>query len=537
MLANKILTDRQLLGIQVAFSLIFCCLPLFITFPYKINLYLAWEGAFRMSEGQVPFRDFGMPLGYGFWIIPALFFKIFGPFMSSLIKAQVLINLLSILALNLLWKNIGVSQVTRTIGTVIFCLTYVFIHFWPWYNHTVYVYEWISLAFLVASFRSVGIKKIIWAGLAGMFGFLSVFTKQDIGALGVFLAIAVIATDFYFSRDFKTGLVYLSSVVLFGLLLIWPLTEYEFGYWYNYGQDPHSTRISGMDYFDEIFSEVNLIYRLYFIAMIGAMFCLLSRTMSREKSREYAILFILTIGSLTQSILAGVTSYVPLNAHFYFHTFFIVFVLQIIQDFYVNLSRKYYLAMMIILVGFVWSQDAWKYSKRILQRTFPSAANTGDVVNKHTYILKTDTVKSDRSDWITSGFASLKQVTMPKETVEGFGWIVEQYGDNASLRLLNMSELPQLYYELGITPDSGADFPLWFHRNVSVFEREQLKLCSAIQNQEYDIVLFEIIPNLNDFYPPAVRECLMTEYNLVKTFMAPRIPEFSTIEVYERKQK
>ncbi len=536
MLANNKVTDRQLLGIQVVFSLIFCCLPLFITFPYKINLYLAWEGAYRISEGQVPFRDFGMPLGYGFWIIPALFFKIFGPFMSSLIKAQVLINIISILALNQLWKSTGVSHAVRTIGTVIFCLTYVFIHFWPWYNHTVYVFEWISLALLVASFRSVGWKKVIWAGLAGMFGFLSVFTKQDIGVLGVFLALAVIISDFYFSRDFKSGVIYVVSMVIFGMLIIWPLTNYEFGYWYNYGQEPHSTRISAMDYFDEIFSEANLIYRLYFIAMIGAMFFLLSRKLSKEKSRDYTILFILTIGSLTQSILAGVTSYVPLNSHFYFHTFFIVFLLQMIQDFYADLSKKYYLGALVILVAFVWSQDAWKYSKRIFQRAFPATEQAADVVNKHTYIVRSDTFKTDRSDWVNPQYASLKQVTMPKETVEGIDWIMQNYGGDPSLRLLNMSELPQLYYELDITPDSGSDFPMWFHRNVSFFDRETDKFCTSLENGDYDLVLFETIPNLNGFYPPAVQECLQSNYYLVHTFKAPRIPEFSTIEVYEWKK-
>ena len=72
--------------------------PLFSTFPYRVNIFLSWEGAYRLSEGQIPYRDFGMPMGYMYWVIPAIFFKIFGAQLITLVKAQVLINILSGLA-------------------------------------------------------------------------------------------------------------------------------------------------------------------------------------------------------------------------------------------------------------------------------------------------------------------------------------------------------------------------------------------------------------------------------------------------------
>ncbi|HET7178092.1 MAG TPA: hypothetical protein VFI14_00135, partial [Chryseosolibacter sp.] len=95
---SKSLSDRQLLIVETLIAVVFCFSPLLYNNPYRLNIFLSWEGAYRLYLGQIPFRDFSLPMGYGYWVIPALFFKIFGPFMYTLIKAQVFINLVSVLA-------------------------------------------------------------------------------------------------------------------------------------------------------------------------------------------------------------------------------------------------------------------------------------------------------------------------------------------------------------------------------------------------------------------------------------------------------
>ncbi len=85
------------------------CVPLFIHLPYRVNIFLSWEGAYRMSHGQLPFRDFGIPLGGMYWVIPAIFFKIFGSQLISLIKAQVLINILAGLSFRSILRSLGVD--------------------------------------------------------------------------------------------------------------------------------------------------------------------------------------------------------------------------------------------------------------------------------------------------------------------------------------------------------------------------------------------------------------------------------------------
>src|SRR5437868_913206 len=94
---KKSLSARQLFSLELFIAIVFCFIPLLFNNPYRINIFLSWEGAYRMYLGQMPFRDYSLPMGYGYWVLPALFFKIFGPYMYSLIICQVFINLVSVI--------------------------------------------------------------------------------------------------------------------------------------------------------------------------------------------------------------------------------------------------------------------------------------------------------------------------------------------------------------------------------------------------------------------------------------------------------
>src|SRR4026207_2031825 len=116
---KRILSIAEVLIIAVV-----ALIPLFPDLPYRLNSYLSWEGAYRMANGQVPFRDFGMPLGYMYWVIPSFFFKLFGAQMITLIKAQVLINILGGLSFRWILKSLNVPPAISFTGILIFCLTY-----------------------------------------------------------------------------------------------------------------------------------------------------------------------------------------------------------------------------------------------------------------------------------------------------------------------------------------------------------------------------------------------------------------------------
>src|SRR6476620_11574409 len=148
-----------------------------------------------------------MPLGYMDLVVPALFFKIFGTQMITLVKAQVFINIISGLAFRSILKSLGVQPGIRLAGVVLYCISYSFFNFWPWYNHTVIVYEMIGLAFLLR-YIAADEKKWILLSLSALFIFFSFFTKQDGGALALVLALALLVYDGFSTRQWRPLLIF-----------------------------------------------------------------------------------------------------------------------------------------------------------------------------------------------------------------------------------------------------------------------------------------------------------------------------------------
>src|SRR5690606_32090450 len=214
-----------------------------------------WEGAYRLSLGQIPFKDFGMPLGFGFWLIPALFFKIFGPYLFTLIKAQAFINIIAGLTFSNILRNLTVKPAIKFFAVFVFCLSYSFINFWPWYNHTVFVYQLLSINFLlIASSQLISNKnKFVASFLSALFIFLSLFTKQDGGGLAFAVNFFLIIYFTFVNKDYKLFWGYSLSFIFISIIFVYPLISYDFLYWFNYGQEPHSSRTLIMDFLNNIF--------------------------------------------------------------------------------------------------------------------------------------------------------------------------------------------------------------------------------------------------------------------------------------------
>src|SRR5690606_9649162 len=101
--------------------------------------------------------------------------------------------------------------------------------------------------------------------------------------------------------------------------------------------------------------------------------------------------------------------------------------------------------------------------------------------------------------------------------------------------VLNMSELTFLAAEMPYVLERSPRFPLWYHLGVGMFNREAEMFEDRIRNNYYDVVLFEYMPGVNNFYPFRVRDTLKLHYQQVDSFVAPRSSEPGTIEIYIRK--
>ncbi|HUR10886.1 MAG TPA: hypothetical protein VM012_05930 [Flavitalea sp.] len=538
---------RFLSAAEIFIIIVIAILPVFASFPYRINIFLSWEGAYRLSAGQLPYRDFGIPVGFMYWVIPAVFFNVFGAYLVTLIKAQAFINLLAGFAFRSLFKSARIPVSIRFLGVVVFSLSYTFPNYWPWYNHTVIVYELIALAFLFRSLFGPNRHSEWWVIPSGIFIFFSFFTKQDGGGLAFLLAIALLIYHCYGEKKWNALIYFIGSVILTGLVMILPFLPHGFGYWFNHGQPPHSSRISVSDIIGEFLSGSQWI-KFYIVLILLLFFAQLRKNRDIIQQKQYLLLLLLTAGIVMEAVIFQVTSYVPVDNNIFFHSFCITCILyQLWQlEIFDAFSNKMIL-LTTAAVFFWWSQVYWKYVQRfILPDEKRGQATTeykgysyGNEVNRNTYIIPLDTTDIPLTRWRIPDAPSFKKILVPAPTADGIERLLKSplVRNNKNLRVLNMSELTPLARDIPFSLEKGTHYPLWYHKGVALFDRETKMFVDRIEKNYYDLVLFEYIPYLNNFYPFTVRAALEKYYERIDVFPAPRKPSSDAwVEVYVKKR-
>jgi len=523
---------KGLLSLQnnyVRFIDIFICLPflivpLFLELPYRVNIFLSWEGAYRLYLGQVPFKDFGLPLGFGYWLLPALFFKLFGPSFLSLVKAQFFINLISLLSLRGILYQLKVKPLVVSLSLLAFCLTYIIFNFWPWYNHSVIVYEFVAFYFLVTYLANPHRRfSVAFILLGGLFTFLSFYTKQDGGAVCFAIGLALFAHHFIVTKRWMPIVVYAGSFVLIAGVFIVPFLKYDFLYWFNFGQPPHNSRLSVLSLIDATFNGEAIWEKIYL-----ALFILLALSMGWERLKLLAadsnvvILTLISLGLIGQALVTRISSPLPTDHMTFFHGFAIALFIHLSP---INQAMNQFknMAVAAVVVTLLFSAGYWKYLQ--------------GMVGTSTASEKTSAFPPPRAGrWVSSPLKSFEGVTMPTETVDGLSKIMQLNAiKKENLKVLNMSELTPLALELGFVPPVNQ--PLWYHLNVGIFDKEVDELCERVKNREYDMVLFQDIPGLIHFFPFRVQAALKESYYLHDSFLAPRKLENSVVEVYLREKE
>jgi hypothetical protein len=424
---------------------------------------------------------------------------------------------------------------------ILYCVSYSFFNFWPWYNHTVIVYEMVALAFLMRyMFTAKGKWSWMLLSLSALFVFFSFFTKQDGGGLALLLCLALIAYHCFREKKWMPLVIFVGSFLVAAFAIIAPLTRYNFGYWFNHGQPPHTSRFSVFEIIDEFFMSSQWIKFYLFLVLVLAFAAFRSwRDLLADKRKS--ILLLLTLGILAEAAVLQVTSYTPPDNNIFFHSFAFAFILSFLADLLkLDFSRTKPLLIAMLGLGLWWSGVFWKYVQRVAGQILPSGsqASTGEnMVNRHTYMIHRDTAEIPMNEWVFSGLRSFDRIYMPKPTADGIHRLLNMdlVKQNKNLKVLNMTELTPLAVEMPYQTETGPGVPLWHHLGVGMFNRQAEEYEQRIRNKHYDIVLFEYIPTLNNFYPFRVRDSLMVHYRKADSFFAPRRGDTKgVIEVYVR---
>lgn len=516
--------------------------PVFMTYPYRVNIFISWEGAYRMSMGEMPFQDFGIPMGYGFWAVPALFFKLFGPQMVTLIKAQAFVNILSGLAFRSMLRSFKVPAVISFVSVFFYVLTYSLVNFWPWYNHSVIVYEFVSLAFLLA--YMLRDRKVIWLLLAAFFGFFSFFTKQDGGGLCLLMSLVFLAYDAWVEKSWKALLIYVLAYALSAALIIVPLDNEGFAFWFNLGQAPHSSRVSLVDVVIGLLAESQALrLSMLLVAVLGI--ALFFRDRESFFRKDQVLFLLLVLGILAQATILQETSYTPPDNNIYFMSFVFAWVLFAMgQLLPIPWNSGLALVGLCAAVMFMQSSRYAGYVNGLLSKdpkpagVLQKSPEGENVVGRSNFLLYLNK-KGDIpvSEWVRSEVPVFRQMKFPKPTEEGVKRVLQMPElKKADARVLNMTELTPLAAAVPFGYEKGVYQPLWHHLGVAMFNRQAEMYEQQIARNYYDVVLFEYLPGLNNFFPFRVRDSLQKHYQKVDSFYAPRIgPEsMGMVEVYRR---
>ena len=542
------LNSKQITVLEIILILSTSVYPVFLDYSYTLNIFLSWEGAYRLYLGQVPYKDFGLPMGFGYWIIPALFFKLLGPYLITLVKAQAFLNIISALAFRSILRQLRVQPGVRLLVIFLYILTYTTLNIWPWYNNSVITFELIGLAFILnyiihETLRYSKLKLF----LGSFFIFLSFFTKQDAGFLALLIALCLIISHCIYERKVAPIIWFICFYIIVCLCFIVPFLPYNISYWFNYGQPPHYSRLSIYDILNDFGGKSE--WLKFFISIIILIWLPKFKNVSGLiKNKSFIIFTVLTIGILFEASIFQVTSYIPGYNNIFFYSFAVAYILSSCGlSNQINFNKIMPLFLTAILLSLWWSGRIWPYANQIIAKFDPKiAAVDTNEVSIRTY-MRSDpnsnawmvSLTPNQSKWKYAPWKVFKKIRMPQQTIDGIQRLVNNpqvLTKGKNLKVLNMTELTPLAEVLHYVPESGSDIPLWYHKNVAMFEKQIKEYSQKIDSNYYDIALFEYIPILNNFYPFEIRDSLQKHYQLIDSFPAPRDVYYKIIEVYTKKQ-
>ncbi|MBE7177682.1 MAG: hypothetical protein INR69_14835, partial [Mucilaginibacter polytrichastri] len=253
------------------------------------------------------------------------------------------------------------------------------------------------------------------------------------------------------------------------------------------------------------------------------------------------------LGILVEAAIFQVTSYIPPDNNIFFHSFaFGFFAWYLYNNGALPVYRPVFLFIFGFLVLIFWSERYWMYLRNYLPASeshgmvIRKSASGENVVDKSNYVLD---IKKEResaiptSEWVFSDLPSFAKIRMPKSTADGMARLQQmpEFKGDKRPKVLNMTELTPLAHDLNFELEKGPAYPLWFHLGVGMFNKQLKMFDERVQKTYYDVVLFEHIDFLNNFYPFELRDELQKHYKKVDTFLAPRNPIGGDIEVYIRK--
>ena len=296
------------------------------TFPQ--DSAIIFEGSQRISEGQMPYKDFTIVMGPVVFLMQSFFNLFFGTtFFSMFIHSLFLSLIICIIFYYFCRKEFNIF--ISFIFSIFFYISFQGLAFHPFYNHSTYFFLFLNV-FLLLLYIKKPLPIYVFI-LSSILASLDFYTKQDIGVLHIILVFCYFI--FNYKKQWKSIILYLIITAILVLGIYFSLAKFtDFEYWFNLGQYPHNTRLSNL------LNPIKILEILssweFYISLIFIFFILFVKN---NKNKSLMSLFlIISISALVNRTLTGVTRQVSVITT----VMLIFFIFLIVKDEFIRLYEK-----------------------------------------------------------------------------------------------------------------------------------------------------------------------------------------------------
>ena len=198
------------------------------------DLSIAFDGGFRILNGQLPFVDFMSPFGPVLYLQQALFFALFGVCYQTFLLHAIVINLAALIITYLIFRPIDRA-------TALFAAALTGFWFYPpvgapYVDNTCIFWALGSLFFVFLADRRS--RETPWLLLSGFAAGLAILTKQNLGGLA---ALGILAFILIEKRQWRSSVSFLLGMLIpLGMFTLYLLANRAMSDFWHYAVLVHT---------------------------------------------------------------------------------------------------------------------------------------------------------------------------------------------------------------------------------------------------------------------------------------------------------
>ena len=439
---------------------------------------ITFNGAYRISIGQIPFIDFQSVAPPITFLLTAINFFLFGVSDKQFLLSQIFQNLIFFLIAYKILSKFSSNKLIIFISLYLFTIKYIINLDLPWYNSTAALFLHLSIFFLI---KENNLNYLI----SGFFAALTIYSKQDQGLLLIFFVIFFIIyfeilNKLKFNLLFNKLFLFLLPVITLSLLF--------------YSINP-SEFINTMNLYKLATSRLGVHEsggQLRFLPnyQISIILFIFIHLLCFKNNQEFFIILFLLSSSLITSITSGQTL---TSLYWYLWPFYLIYKLHKKYNFKFKSNINLLIVLKLILILLI---------TRSIIFSIPESPKI--------FIKKIIRYPISEKNYNFTNLNSLKNISFKNKDMTKFMedtviYINLKNSRYSNKKILNLTLLP-INSEINIEP--FKNIPLWFHPGVSIFKKEILQINNLIKKQicdfliisKYDINLdFVLSENLSNY--------------------------------------